>query len=163
MRYRNEEEQDAPGFGWRAVWFLIHTLIALAAWLALMLVGYALHPPIDSQTPIVGLSIFVPLFVGYFVARLHPDKIATNLWLLGFIWLFIISLWILYIPTGPDRCYQCGAVDRLTRTLFSIPTPSGLIDDDGPFLGTWPAAALIGYSIGAWLGNRRRQRRRRSH
>jgi len=39
--------------------------------------------------------------------------------------------------------------------LFSIPTPSGLIDDDGPFLGTWPAVALIGYSIGAALALRR--------
>jgi hypothetical protein len=29
--------------------------------------------------------------------------------------------------------------------------PSGLIDDDGPFIGTWPAAALLGYSIGARL------------
>jgi hypothetical protein len=55
----------------------------------------------------------------------------------------------------PNQCFQCDATDKLTRTFFSIPKPSGLIDDDGPFLATWPAAALVGYSIGAWLAFRR--------
>jgi hypothetical protein len=36
--------------------------------------------------------------------------------------------------------------------------PSGLIDDDGPFIGTWPAAALLGYAIGARFSLRRRSR-----
>jgi hypothetical protein len=31
------------------------------------------------------------------------------------------------------------------------------MDDDCPFIGTWPAAALVGYSIGAWLAMRRRR------
>jgi hypothetical protein len=44
----------------------------------------------------------------------------------------------------------------LSRTFFSLPKPSGLIDDDGPILGTWPAAALIGYAIGAQLALKRR-------
>jgi hypothetical protein len=47
-------------------------------------------------------------------------------------------------------------MDKLSRTFFSLPDASRLMDDDGPFVGTWPAAALIGYSIGAWLGMRRR-------
>jgi hypothetical protein len=45
----------------------------------------------------------------------------------------------------------------LTRTFFSLPRPSGLIDDNGPFFGTWPAAALLGYSIGTRLAFRRRR------
>jgi hypothetical protein len=43
------------------------------------------------------------------------------------------------------------SVEKLSRTFLGWPSPSGLIDDDGPFLGTWPAAALIGYAIGARL------------
>lgn len=76
---------------------------------------------------------------------------ATIVWLIGLIWFMSLALWILDIPTAPHQCFHCGATEKLLRTFFSLPTPSGLIDDDGPFLGTWPAAALIGYSIGARL------------
>jgi energy-coupling factor transporter transmembrane protein EcfT len=152
--HQEEEEQGASNLSRQALWFLIHTVIALAAWLALMLAGYALNPPAVSQMFILVLSLFVPLVVGHFVARLHPDDMAASVWLLGLIWLLIVSLWVLDMPTGPNQCFQCDATDKLTRTFFSIPKPSGLIDDDGPFLGTWPAAALVGYSIGAWLAIR---------
>jgi hypothetical protein len=158
--HQEEDELGVPTLSRQVLWFLIHTVIALASWLALMLAGYALDPPTVSQTLILGLSIFMPMFAGHIVARLHPDNIATNVWLLGLIWLLIIGIWILYTPTGPDRCFQCGATERLSRTLLSIPKPSGLIDDDGPFLGTWPAAALLGYSIGAWFAIRHIQSRR---
>jgi hypothetical protein len=152
--HQEEEEQGASNLSRQALWFLIHTVIALAAWLALMLAGYALNPPAVSQMFILVLSLFVPLVVGHFVARRHPDDMAASVWLLGLIWLLIVSLWVLDMPTGPNQCFQCDATDKLTRTFFSIPKPSGLIDDDGPFLGTWPAAALVGYSIGAWLAIR---------
>jgi hypothetical protein len=152
--HQEEEEQGASNLSRQALWFFIHTVIALAAWLALMLAGYALNPPAVSQTFILVLSLFVPLVVGHFVARLHPDDMAASVWLLGLVWLLIVSLWVLDMPTGPNQCFQCDATDKLTRTFFSIPKPSGLIDDDGPFICTWPAAALVGYSIGAWLAIR---------
>jgi hypothetical protein len=82
---------------------------------------------------------------------------ATLVWLVGLIWVLIVSLWVLDMPTGPNECFQCGATEKLTRTFFSLPKPSGLIDNDGPFLGTWPAAALLGYSIGARLAMRRKK------
>jgi hypothetical protein len=160
VRHKQEEEERVSSLSQHVLWFLIHTVIALASWLALMFAGYALNPPAVSQTLILGLSIFVPMLTGHIVARLHPDNIATNVWLLGLIWLLIIGIWILYMPTGPDRCFQCGATEKLSRTLLSIPKPSGLIDDDGPFLGTWPVAALVGYSIGAWFARRRIRSRR---
>jgi hypothetical protein len=78
-------------------------------------------------------------------------------WLLGIIWILIAALWILDMPTGPDACFHCNATEKLTRTLFTFPRPSGLIDDDGPFVGTWPAAALIGYSIGSRIGLTKRK------
>jgi hypothetical protein len=105
---------------------------------------------------ILALSLGVPLLVGLVVNRFRQDEMATLVWLLGLIWLLIIALWILDMPTGPNSCFQCGATEKLTRTFFSLPSPSGLIDNDGPFLGTWPAVALLGYSIGARLTLRRR-------
>jgi hypothetical protein len=161
VRYRAEEEEASVSSRTRqALWFLIHTVIAIASWLALMLAGYALDPPVVSQTFVLGLSLFVPMVVGHLVARLHQDNTATSVWLLGLVWLLFFSLWILYMPTGPGQCFQCNATNRLSRTLLSIPGPSGLIDDDGPFIGTWPVAALVGYSFGAWLAPRRTRSRK---
>jgi hypothetical protein len=76
--------------------------------------------------------------------------------LIGLICVLIISLWILDMPTGPNQCFQCDATEKLTRTFFSLPKPSGLIDNDGPFLCTWPAAAFLGYAIGAGLALKKR-------
>lgn len=140
----------------QALWFFLHTLIALGTWAALMAVGYALNPQGVPQWAILALSIAVPLLVGAIVTKMRQDDMATLVWLLGLIWILVVGLWILDMPTGPNQCYQCGAAEKLTRTFFSVPQPSGLIDDDGPFFGTWPAAALIGYSIGARLALRRR-------
>ena len=148
--------RKAPTLARQALSFFLHTLLALASWVALMLIGYAVNPTGISQSVILVLSMAVPLAVGLIVAKIHPSEMATAVWLVGFIWLMIVGLYVLDLPTGPDRCFQCTATEKLSRTFFSLPDPSGLIDDDGPFIGTWPAAALVGYSIGAWLGMRRR-------
>jgi phosphoglycerol transferase MdoB-like AlkP superfamily enzyme len=140
----------------QAVSFFAHTLLALGAWLVLMLVGYALNPAGASQFLILILSLLIPLLVGNIVTRFRQDEMAALVWLVGVIWVLIISLWILDMPTGPNACFQCDATEKLSRTFFSLPKPSGLIDDDGPILGTWPAAALIGYAIGAQLALKRR-------
>jgi uncharacterized membrane protein YhaH (DUF805 family) len=148
-------EQPAARLSRQALWFFIHVVLALAAWFGLMLAGYAVNPTGVPQWAILLASLVVPLLIGLIVARLHSDDMGTTVWLLGLIWMMIVSLWILDMPTGPGQCFQCGATEKLTRTFFCIPRPSGLIDDDGPFIGTWPSAALIGYSIGAWFGRRR--------
>jgi hypothetical protein len=135
--------------------FLLHTSLALASWVALMLVGYLVNPSSVSQGFILALSLAVPAGVGYVVSRFRNDEIAPAVWLVGLIWILIVSLWILDMPTGPNQCLHCGATEKLSRTLLSFPTPGGLIDDDGPFIGTWPAAALIGYAIGARLARRK--------
>ena len=131
--------------------------IALSSWVALMLAGYALQPSSMSQTAVLALSAIVPLIVGFLFVRRKPDAIAGQIWLAGLILVLIVSLWILDMPTGPNACNTCGASEKLTRTLLSIPTPSGLIDNNGPFFCTWPAAALLGYSIGAQLALRRKK------
>jgi ABC-type branched-subunit amino acid transport system permease subunit len=123
-----------------------------------MLIGYALNPPAISQPAILLLSAMVPFLVGFAVTRFKQDEMATAVWLIGLVWVLLISLWVLDMPTGPNQCFQCDATEKLSRTFFSLPNPSGLIDNDGPFIATWPAAALIGYSIGAQLALRRSQK-----
>ncbi|MGB8029395.1 MAG: hypothetical protein WCF30_06985 [Terracidiphilus sp.] len=154
---RDEQKtRKPPTLARQALSLFLHTLLALASWVALMLVGYAINPAGIPQSVILLLSMAVPLVVGLIVARIHPSEMATVVWLVGFIWAMIVALYVLDLPTGPGRCFQCGAMEKLSRTFFSLPVPSGLMDDDGPFVGTWPAGALVGYSIGAWLGMRRR-------
>lgn len=136
--------------------FLLHTVLALVTWITLMCAGYLLNPAGVPQWAVLLLSFAAPLAVGLAVNRIRQDETAVTIWLVGLMWLLIIALWVLDMPTGPNACLQCGATDKLTRTFFSFPAPSGLIDDDGPFLGTWPAAALVGYAVGAKLALRRK-------
>lgn len=145
-----EEEDSGERLSQQALSFFLHMMFALCSWIAFMLVGYAVDRPV-SQIIILVLSAIVPLFAGNLIARVKPDEMATHIWLAGVVWLLLISLWILDMPTGPNACFECGATEKLTRTLFSFPRPSGLIDNNGPFFGTWPAAALAGYSLGARL------------
>ncbi len=150
-----ESEEETPRASkpsYQALWFLLHSVLASATWIALMMGGYALNPVGVPQWAILSLSIGVPLIVGLLVTALHQDEMGTVVWLLGIIWISIVALWILDMPTGPDACFHCNATEKLTRTFFTFPRPSGLIDDDGPFIGTWPAAALVGYSIGSRIG-----------
>ena len=149
LMHTEEDERSPATLPGQAMVFVMHIALALGSWLALMMVGYALHPRGIPQIMILLLSIFVPLIVGFLITRLRQDELAPLVWLIGLIWILIVSLWILDMPTGPNQCFQCDATEKLTRTFFSLPRPSGLIDNDGPFLGTWPAAALIGYAIGA--------------
>jgi hypothetical protein len=150
------DESPSSQFTQQAISFFLHIVLALGTWFALMLVGYALNPPAVSQFLILLLSFLVPLGVGNLIIRVKQDEMAPLVWLIGLIWILIISLWILDMPTGPNECFQCDATEKLTRTFFSLPKPSGLIDNDGPFICTWPAAALIGYAIGARLGLKKR-------
>jgi hypothetical protein len=152
---RDEEETGSSKMSRQVISFFSHTALALGSWLVLMFIGYALNPVRVPQFIILVLSIVVPLGVAFLVTRYRQEDIATSVWLVGLIWVLIISLWILDMPTGPNECFHCDATEKLSRTFFSLPKPSGLIDNDGPFLGTWPAAALLGYSIGARISLRR--------
>lgn len=155
-RIYTDEDRSESTLPKQALWFSLHSLFALVTWAGLMALGYAIDPPAVSQYAILAASFAVPLLVGALVTLFRQDDMAVIVWLVGLVWILIVSLWIVDMPTGPNRCLQCDATEKLTRTFFSYPLPSGLIDDDGPFLGTWPAAALIGYSIGARLALKKR-------
>jgi hypothetical protein len=151
------EPKNEVTLGKRTLSFLAHALLALCAWTVLMLAGYILEPRNLPQTAILVTSILVPLLLGFVVNRVRQAEMATMVWLLGVCWFMIVASWIVDMSTGPNQCFGCSMNEKLTRTLFSIPSPSGLIDDDGPFLATWPAAALVGYAIGARLAMRKRE------
>jgi hypothetical protein len=150
-----DEQRNETTLGGQAVSFFGHGLLALCSWIALMLVGYAVNPQDLPQAITLGASALVPLLLGYVVNRVKQSEMAVAVWLLGVIWFMIVALWIVDMPTAPNQCFNCSLGEKLSRTFFSLPSPSGLIDDDGPFLGTWPAAALIGYGIGARLAMRK--------
>ena len=78
--------RKAPRLARQALSFFLHTLLALASWIALMLVGYAVNPAGISQSVILVLSMAVPLLVGLVVAKIHPSEMATAVWLVGLIW-----------------------------------------------------------------------------
>lgn len=151
----DDEDDTNERLSHQAIAFFVHVIFALAAWVAMILAGYAIDPRYVPQFIVLGLSILVPLIAGNLLIRFKPDEMAAHIWLAGLIWFLMICLWILDMPTGPNACFECDATAKLARTLFSFPSPSGLIDNNGPFFGTWPAAALVGYSIGARLGLRR--------
>ena len=155
----DDDDDGSEKLSQQAISFFMHIILALGTWLGMMLLGYAVDPRSVSQSIILLLSIIVPLTVGNVIARFKADEMAGHIWLAGLIWLLIISLWVLDMPTGPNACFECGATEKLTRTLFSLPRPSGLIDNNGPFFGTWPAAALFGYAIGARMVIARRRNR----
>src|ERR1035438_8967405 len=134
--YSDEEvESSASKLTRQAISFFVHTALALGSWLALMMVGYALNPPNVPQPLILLLSILIPLVLGFVVTHFRQEDMATVVWLVGLTWLMIVALWIVDMPTRPNECFQCGLTEKLSRTLFSLPSPSGLIDDDGPFVG----------------------------
>lgn len=149
------EEKRPAKLGTQAIWFFAHTALAIGSWFALMMLGYTINPLGVPQWAILLLSMGVPLLAGFAFTRARQEEMAVLVWLAGVIWILVVSLWILDLPTGPNFCFQCDATEKLTRTFLSIPRPSGLIDNDGPFIGAWPAAALLGYSIGARFALRR--------
>jgi hypothetical protein len=161
MHSRRDNEEEAlaeTSLGQQLIRFVLHIALALAAWVGLMALGYKVDPVGVPQWAILALSAAVPLVVGLILSMIWSDEMARVVWLLGLTWFLVAALWVLDMPTAPGACLQCDAPEKLTRTFFSFPSPSGLIDNDGPILATWPAAALMGYSIGAWIGKRGRGR-----
>lgn len=145
-----EEEARVSNLGHQALWVLIHTLLAVASWAAVILfITVVLKPESVPVVITLGLAFLIPFIVGYAVTRIKQNDMAPYTWLIGLIWLLIICLWILDMPTGPNQCYHCDATQKIYLTFFSLSGDSGLIDGQGRFVGTWPAVALVAYGIGS--------------
>lgn len=139
---------------YQAMWFFFHLAVSLVVWALSLLVITMFHP--DYVPPLITLivSFSVPLVAGFIAAKLHPSEIATLPWMMGLIWFMLWGLHVLDMPTGPLACYHCTATSKLWLTFLSLNSDSGLLDGQGRFIATWPAVAMIGYSIGARFGLR---------
>ena len=138
-----------------ALWYSIHTLLAVLV-LALVVFGISLgHPDIDQNNPkILGtfLALIVPMIFGFFIAKSRQDRTAKYIWISGLLTFSVVCVWVLDLPTGNGLCEKCGAVEKLWRTFFDIRHGSGLMAGDGLLFGTWVPLSMIGYAIGAKFG-----------
>ena len=141
----------------QAFWTLIHTLIALGAWVAMFILISLFNPGTIPVPVTTVLSFGVPFLVGNIFTRFKRNEMASAMWLVGLIWFLSVTLWVLDLPTGPNECLHCDASQKLYLTFVSLTQDSGLVDGQGRLIGTWPMAALTGYSLGAYAVLRRRK------
>jgi len=152
-----EEEEKVSNLAEQALWVLIHMLLAISSWAAMMLFITILKPDSIPVLVTLALSFSVPFLVGNIFTRVKQNDMAPYIWLVGLIWFLIVCLWVLDMPTGPNQCYHCDASQKIYLTFFSPTEDSWLIDGEGRLIGTWPAAAWIGYGIGARFALKRRK------
>lgn len=153
--YEVSEGKTAGDLGQDALWFTLHTMIAVLVLLAVVFGIYLTHPDPDAPFPkVLGtiLGLLVPMIVGFVVAKTRHDRIAGYIWISGLLVFSIVCVWVLDLPTGVGLCDKCGAVEKLYRTFFDINHGSGLMGGDGLFVGTWIPLSMIGYAIGARVG-----------
>lgn len=139
---------------YQALWFFFHLAVSLVVWALALLAISMFHPDVVPPAVTLAVSFAAPLAIAFGVVKMYPSESATLLWMMGLIWWFLWALHVLDMPTGPLACYHCGASEKLWLTFFSLDHDSGLLDGQGRFIATWPAVAMIGYSIGAKLGLR---------
>lgn len=158
MHARNTSRDKSVGDLRReALWFLTHTLLAVAVF-ALVIGGISLtHPDPDASSPKIvatALSLFIPMLGGFLLARFHHNGIARYVWISGLLLFSVICVWVIDLPTGNGLCEDCAGhvAERLWRTFFSISNGSGLMGGDGLILGTWLPLSMIGYAVGSHFG-----------
>jgi tellurite resistance protein TehA-like permease len=139
-----------------AAWFVLYTVIAMLVLIALMAIFWFIHPNPDSAAPKILftlLALLVPMLVGFGIARIRPDSVAGYIWISALLFFLVVSVYTLDLPTGNGLCNDCGAIDKLWRTFFSIDHGSGLLGGDGLVWGSWFPLSMIGYAVGAKVSN----------
>jgi hypothetical protein len=140
--------------GREAMWFVLHTMIALVLLAAVVATMYFMQLDQDSSGPKLiglGLGALVPLIGGFFVAKIQGGSVAGYVWISGLLLFSVVCVWVLDLPTGPGLCEKCGAISKLTRTFFEINNGSGLMGGDGFLVGCLLPLSIIAYSMGAKL------------
>jgi len=130
--------------------FFLHSVIPVAIIAGFFLGTADLHLAIPIPELVsAAFAFFVPLLVGLIIAAIWKDTVATYVWIMGLLWFSIICVVVLDMPTGPGLCEHCGAGQKLWLTFFDMTQDSGLMNNNGRLVGTWPTLALVGYAIGA--------------
>jgi hypothetical protein len=150
-----------------ALWFTLHTLLAVVILAAVLGAVTLSHPDPASASPKAlasALALFVPLVFGFILARIWPAsqldgqlndpraEVARYVWIAGILFFAAVCVSVLDLPTGPGLCETCGAVEKLQRTFFSIDNGSGLMSGEGLLVGVWVPLSMFGYAAGAALG-----------
>ncbi|HEY6375303.1 MAG TPA: hypothetical protein VIX90_07230 [Edaphobacter sp.] len=146
------QDKTIGELGREALWFLTHTLLALLLLGLVIGVIWINNPDPDSANPkllATVLSFLVPMIGGFFIARMQGNRVAGYVWISGLVFFSVICVWVLDLPTGPGLCENCGAIEKLWRTFFSINHGSGLMAGDGLLFGSWIPLSMIGYAVGA--------------
>ncbi len=156
MRPRDTSHDKTIGeLAREAFWFFTHTLLATSV-LAAVVAGMSFtHPDPDSSSPkLLGtaLAFFVPVLIGFLIARAQGNDIARYVWISGLLLFSVVCVWVLDLPTGNGLCEHCGALEKLWRTFFDISHGSGLMGGDGLLIGSWLPLSMIGYAVGASFG-----------
>jgi putative effector of murein hydrolase LrgA (UPF0299 family) len=155
MEFESSQGKTLGELGAEAGWFLGHTLIAILVLIITIAVVSLFHPDPEQIGPkLIGtvLAFFVPMVVGFIIARQQQNQIARYVWISGLLIFSIVCVWVLDLPTGNGLCEHCGALEKLWRTFFDIRHGSGLMGGDGLAVGTWIPFSLFGYAFGAKLG-----------
>ena len=140
--------------GREAMWFALHTLIAIAILAVVVTIMYFMQLDQDASGPKLvglGLACLVPMIGGFFIAKIQGESVAGYIWISGLLLFSVVCVWVLDLPTGPGLCEKCGAISKLTRTFFEINNGSGLMGGDGFLVGCLLPISIIGYSMGAKL------------
>ena len=158
-----EDFEISPGksigdLGREALWFTIHSALAVLVMVATIVVMALFHPDPDAAGPKeLGtlLVILIPMLAGFLIARAQGNDIARYVWITGILMFSAVCVWVIDLPTGPGLCNDCingHILEKLYRTFFSISNGSGLMAGQGMAVGTWTPLSLIGYAIGAKYG-----------
>ncbi len=143
----------SPGdLGREALWFILHTLIAVALLALMVFIVSLTRPDIDASGPkVIGtlLAFLIPMFGGFIIAKSKHDPVAGYIWISGCIFFALVCVWVIDLPTGPGLCEKCGAIEKLYRTFFDVTHGSGLMGGDGLLVGSWIPLSMIGYAVGA--------------
>ena len=152
------QSKSLNDLGSEALWFCIHTGLAVLflalVWAAITI----LQPDPDSNTPKIfatALAFLAPMVGAFLIARTRRTsrhiRVARYVWISGLLFFAAVCVWVIDLPTGPGLCDACAPLEKLWRTFFSLNNGSGLIGGDGLLIGTWPPLATIGYATGATL------------
>ena len=141
-----------------ALWFAIHSLLAILILILVWVVITLTRPDPSSASPKIfatALAFLVPMIGGYMIIRAQRNhqhaEIARHVWISGLLLFAAVCVWVLDLPTGPALCQMCTPFEKLWRTFFDINHGSGLMDGDGLLVGVWAPLALFGYATGARL------------
>jgi hypothetical protein len=133
----------------QAISFFLHIFLSLVVYAALMGAITLINPGAMPAVVTTVLVLLVPMAAAFLIHLRLRNSSAPTIWIAGLLWLLMVMVYVLEMPTGPGRCEFCGAFAKIWYTLFSVTADSNLMAGEGRLIATWPALAMIGYSFGA--------------